>query len=280
MVLDVESEKIVGEIPDTPGVRGVAVAPEARRGFTSNGDGDSVTIFDTEKLSVLGQVAVGKRPDAILYDPVSRSVFAFGAEGEDVTAIDAVRGEAAGSVALGGKPSAAASDGRGRLFVSLADKNELLALATAPLAVTSRWPLGACETPTGLAVDRTRRRVFVGCQNRILAVVDSDSGAVIATLAIGHGPGAMAVDEARGLAFAATNDGTLTVVREEKSGGLSVVENTVTRPGSGTLALDPRTHRIYVPTCRFGAPPEPTKEQPHPAAPPVPGTFTIFVYAH
>jgi DNA-binding beta-propeller fold protein YncE len=279
VVVDLKSEVVVGEVGDTPGVRAIALAPDLGRGFTSNGGADDVTIFDMEKLSVLGRVSVGKGPEAIVYDPFSRSVFAFNGETGDVTAIDAAQSKALGSVALGGKPGAAVSDGKGRLFVNVADKNEIVALDSSALAVTSRWPLAACEAPTGLALDRTRRRLFVGCRNRVMTVVDADSGKVIATLAIGRGPGAVAVDEARGLAFASTDDGTLTVVKEEKSGGLAVVENTLTRPGSGTLALDPRAHRIYVAACSFGPRPDATKEAPHPPAPIIPGTFTILVYA-
>jgi len=279
VVLDVESERIVGEIAGTPGVHGVALAAEFDRGFTSNGDADTVTVFDMKTLATTGTVAVGKGPEAIVYDSPSKRALAFAGEGQDVTAIDAAQGRALGSVALGGRPKAAVADGRGRLFVTLADKNELVALDPVALAVTARWPVSPCETPTGLAVDPRKRRLFVGCQNRLMAVVDADSGKVTATLPIGRGPAATAFDEARGLVFASTPDGALTVAKEDEAVGFVVVENTLTRPGSRTLALDPRSRRLYVPACRFGASPLPTKEQPHPPAPMVPGTLTILVFA-
>jgi DNA-binding beta-propeller fold protein YncE len=277
VVLDLATEKAAGEIPGMAGVHGVALARELKRGFASNGGADSVTIFDLEKLAVLGQVPVGKKPDAILYDPLSRRVFAFNGDSDSATAIGAADGRAAGTVDLGGSPEFAVSDGKGAIFVNLEDKNEVVAFGSQDLEVRSRWPLAPCETPTGLAMDRTRRRLFVGCRNQVMAVLDADAGKVLATLPIGRGVDGVAFDDARRLAFASNGDGTLTVVGEDAPEHFAVVENVTTLPGARTLALDQKTHRIYVATAQFGPPPAATPENPRPRGPMLPGTFVILV---
>jgi DNA-binding beta-propeller fold protein YncE len=277
-VVDVEKEKVVGEIRDTPGVHGVALAKELKRGFISDGKRDDVTIFDLDTQAVLGRVPAGHEPDAILYDASSRRVFAFNGESRDVTAIDAAGGTAVGTIDLGGSPEFAVADGTGTVFVNLEDKNELLVLDSRQLTVRSRWPLAPCEAPTGLSIDRTKRRLFVGCRNQLMAVVDAEAGKVLATLPIGRGVDGTAFDEGRKLAFASNGDGTLTVVREDTPGHFVVVENATTLPGARTMTLDPRTHRLYLATARFGAPPPATPENPHPRGPMVPGTFMIMVF--
>jgi DNA-binding beta-propeller fold protein YncE len=276
VVLDLAREKVIGEIPGT-GVHGVALARELRRGFASAGGSDSVILFDLDKLTVLGQVSVGKGPDAILYDPFSRRVFVFGGESKSATAIEAADGKLAGTVDLAGKPEFGVSDGKGTIYVNIGDTNEVVAFGSRDLEVRSRWPLAPCERPTGLAIDRARGRLFVGCRSQRLAVLDTAGGKVLATLPIGRGVDGVAFDAMRGLAFASTGDGALTVVREDAPGHFVVVENATTLPGARTLALDPRTHRIYLPTAAFGPPPKATPEDPRPRGPMVPGSFVILV---
>jgi DNA-binding beta-propeller fold protein YncE len=187
VVLDPASGKVVGDIPDTTGVHGIALAPELGRGFTSNGRAGTVTIFDLKTLSKLGHVNAGQNPDAIVYDPARKHVFAMNGRSHDSTAIEAATGKVAGTVALDGKPEFAVADGRGRVYVNLEDKSQILALDSQKLAVIARWPLAPCEGPSGLAMDTEHRRLFSGCSNKLMAVVDADSGKVITTLPIGKG---------------------------------------------------------------------------------------------
>ena len=215
MVIDADSGKPVGDIPDTPGVHGIALAPELGRGFVSNGREGTVTIFDIETLKLITKVKAGDNPDAILYDPATKRVFTFNGRSHDSTAIDAAKGTVLGTIKLEGKPEFAVSDGKGEIFVNIEDKSQMDAIDPAKLEVKSRWPLAPCEEPSGLAMDRKNRRLFAGCDNKMMAVVDADSGKVLATPAIGDGVDATAFDEGTSLAFASCGEGVLTVVREE-----------------------------------------------------------------
>jgi YVTN family beta-propeller protein len=189
MVVDTESGKQVGEIPETPGVHGIALDYEIGRGFTSNGREDTVSVFDLKSLAVEKKIKVGSGPDAILYDPFSKRVFTFNGKGHDrtATAVDASKGEVVGRIELGGKPEFAVTDEKGTVFVNIEDTSELVAFDPQKLAVKSRWKLTDCEEPTGLSIDRKDRRLFAGCGNKKMAVVDADSGKVVASPAIGEG---------------------------------------------------------------------------------------------
>src|ERR1700676_464028 len=194
IVIDADSGKPVGDIPDTPGVHGIALAPELGRGFVSNGREGTVTIFDIETLKPITKVKVGDNPDAILYDPATKRVFTFNGKSQDSTAIDGAKGTVGGTIKLEGRPEFAVSDGKGEVFVNLEDKSQLDAIDPNKLEVKSRWPLAPCKEPSGLAMDRKNRRLFVGCDNKMMAVVDADSGKVIATPAIGEGVDATSFD--------------------------------------------------------------------------------------
>ena len=277
LVIDADSGKSVGEIPDTPGVHGIALAPEFRKGFTSNGRENTVNVFDLTTLKVLNKIKVGARPDAIIYDPATKRVFTFNAGSQDATAIDAAKGEVVGSIPLGGKPEFAASDSKGTVFVNLEDKNQLFALDPDKLTVKQRWDLPGCEEPSGLAMDEKNRRLFVGCGNKKMPIVDADSGKILTTLPIGDGVDATAFDDATGLAFASCGEGVLTVVREDSPDKFSVVENVPTQKGARTMALDSKTHNAYTVTAKFGPPPAPTADQPHPRPSLIPDTFVVLV---
>src|SRR5580704_19350 len=214
MVLDADSGKSVGDIADTPGVHGIALAPELGRGFTSNGREGTVSIFDIKTLATSSKVKVGDNPDAILYDPATQRVFTFNGRSQDSTAIDAAKGTVLGTIKLDGKPEFAASDGKGGVFVNIEDKNELTAIDANKLVVKSTWSLAPCESPSGLSMDRKNRRLFAGC-DKMMAVVNADTGKVLATPAICDGVDATAFDDETGLAFASCGEGVLTVVREE-----------------------------------------------------------------
>jgi DNA-binding beta-propeller fold protein YncE len=277
IVIDADSGKPVGDIPDTPGVHGIALAPELGRGFVSNGREGTVTIFDIQTLKLITKVKVGDNPDAILYDPATKRVFTFNGKSHDSTALDAAKGTVLGTIKLEGKPEFAASDGKGEIFVNIEDKSQLDAIDPAKLEVKSRWPLAPCEEPSGLSIDRENRRLFAGCDNKMMAVVDADSGKVLATPAIGDGVDATAFDPGTGLAFASCGEGVLTVVREESPNKFSVAENVKTQEGARTLALDDKTHQVFVVTAKFGPPPAPTADQPHPRHSILPDTFVVLV---
>ena len=248
-VVDVDAGKVVGDIPDTQGVHGIALAPELNRGFTSNGRANSVTIFDLKTLKAIGQVATGENPDSIRYDAVSGRVFTFNGRSNNSTAIDAKTGKVAGTIALGGKPEFSVADGKGMVFVNIEDTNEVVAIDTAKLSVAKRYSLSPCDGPSGLAIDTKNRRLFSVCGNRLMAVSDPDSGKVLATPAIGQGSDGAAFDPATGYAFSSNGDGTLTVV-QQAGGKWEVLENIATERGARTIALDDKTHKLYLPTAR------------------------------
>ena len=277
-VISTEKTTVVGGIPDTPGVHGIALAPELGRGFTSNGRATTVTVFDLKSLAVITTVqGTGENPDAITYEPVSRRVFTFNGRSANATAIDATTAQVVGTIPLGGKPEFAVADGQGRMYVNLEDTAALVAFDARTLEVKERWPLAPCETPTGLGIDREHRRLFVGCRSKVMAVVDGDSGRVITTLPIGGGVDGIAFDPATAFAFASNGEGTVTVVHEDSPEKFTLVGNVPTKPGAKTIALDLATHRIYLSTAQYGPPPSPTADNPKPRPNILPGTFEILV---
>jgi len=277
-VVDTRTDKVLGEIPDTPGVHGVALAPDLGRGFTSNGRDSSVTMFDLNSLAVLGKLKLNARnPDAIEYDPVSKRVFAFNGGSASATAIEAGADTVIGSVPLGGKPEFAAADGKGMVYVNLEDSSAVLAFDARTLQIVHRWPLAPGEEPSGLAMDREHRRLFAGCSNEKLVVLDAGDGHVVSVLPIGKNVDGVAFDPKRQLVFSSNGEGTLTVIHEDGPDKYSVVETVPTQKGCRTLALDEATGSVYEPTADFGPPPAPTADHPHPRPSVVPGTFVVLV---
>jgi DNA-binding beta-propeller fold protein YncE len=278
VVIDEDSGKVVGDIPDTPGVHGIALAPELGRGFISNGREGSVTIFDLKTIKPISKVqSVGENPDAILYDSPTKRVFTFNGRSHDSTAIDAASGKILGKIDLGGKPEFGVSDGHGELFVNLEDKSELLALDPKELKIKSQWPLAPCESPSGLAMDVKHRRLFAGCDNKMMAVVNADNGKVISTPSIGDGVDADRFDPATQLAFASCGEGVLTVVKEDTPEKFTVAQTVPTARGARTMAIDLQTHEIFTVTAKFGPPPAATAENPHPRPSILPDTFEVLV---
>src|SRR5215813_11049642 len=249
VVVDIDANKVVGDIPDTPGVHGIALAPELNRGFVSNGRGNNVTIFDLKTLKTIGQVATGENPDSIRYDPASGRVFTFNGRSNNSTAIDAKTGTVAGTIALGGKPEFSVADGKGSVFANLENTNEIVVIDSAKLAVTKRYSLSPCDGPSGLAIDTKNRKLFSVCSNRIMAISDPDTGKVVATPAIGAGSDGCAFDPGTGYAFSSNGDGTLTIV-QQAGGKYEVAENIATERGARTIALDDKTHKVFLPTAR------------------------------
>jgi DNA-binding beta-propeller fold protein YncE len=278
VVLDADTLKLIGEIPDTPGIHGVAVAADLGKGFTSNGRAGNSTIFDLKTLKPLGQVKTGDNPDAIFYDKVTQRIFTFNGRSSDATAIDAKAGTIVGTIPLGGKPEAAVTDGKGRIFVNLEDKAEVVAFDPKDLSVKAHWSLAPCEEPTGLAIDVANKRLFAACHNKLMTVMDFESGKVVTTVPIGPGTDGAAFDPERKLAFSSNGgDGTLTVVRELSADKFEVAQNVPTMRGARTIAFDPKTHNVYVVTAEFGPTPAATPEQPRPRPSMVPDSFTVLV---
>ncbi|HET9983250.1 MAG TPA: hypothetical protein VFQ38_06675 [Longimicrobiales bacterium] len=279
-VVDLDRDSVVGDIPNTPGVHGIALVPAVGRGFTSNGRDSSVTIFDLKTLDVLGRVHIpGRNPDAIAFEPASGRVFTMNGGSGSATALDPATGAVVGTVEFGGKPEAAASDGNGRFYINVEDRSEVVAVDPRRLAVEAHWPLAPCEEPTGMAIDRVRHRLFVGCGNRMMAVVDAESGKVVATLPIGGGVDGVAFDSAAGLAFSSNGEGTITVVRGGAGDRYAVAQTVPTQLGARTIALDPPTHRLFLPAARYGPRPAPTPDMPTRRPPVIPGSFTVLVVA-
>ena len=248
-VIDIDAGKVVGDIPDTPGVHGIAVAPELNRGFVSNGRANTVTTFDLKTLKSIGQAATGENPDSIRFDPVSSRVFTFNGRSKDSTAIDAKSGNVVATIPLPGKPEFSVADGKGKIYVNIEDTNEIVEIDTAKASVTKKYSLSPCQEPSGLAFDTKNRRLFSVCSNRLMAVSDPDSGKVVATLPIGAGSDGAAFDPGTGYAFSSNGDGTLTVV-QQSGGTWAVLENIATERGARTIALDEKSHRVYLSTAK------------------------------
>ncbi len=279
-VVNLKDGKVVGQIPKTEGVHGIAIARGLNRGFVSNGRTSTVTMFDLDSLKVTGDVKTDERPDAIMYEPVTARVFTFNAGGKNTTAIDAGTGKVAGSIPLGGKPEFAVADGVGRVYVNIEDTSEIVGFDAKTLEVVKRWKLAGCEEPSGLAIDPKNRRLFSGCRNKVLAVSDPDAGSVVTTVPIGAGVDANAFDPAEKLVFSSNGaDANLTVIREVSPDKYEVVENATTERGARTMALDESNHHVFVVTAKFGAPPAPTPERPRPRPTILPGTFHILELA-
>jgi DNA-binding beta-propeller fold protein YncE len=277
MVVDADSGAVVGDIPNTNGVHGIAIAPEFDKGFISDGRDGTITVFDLKTLKAAGTATAGKNPDAIIYDPASKRVFAFNGTSKDATAVDAKTNNVAGTIALGGKPEAGVSDGKGHVFVNIEDTNEIVQFDATKLSVENRWKIAPCDGPSGLAMDQKARRLFSVC-NKMMVVTNADTGQVVANLPIGPGADGAAFDPETGYAFSTNGgDGTLTVVHEDAPDKYSVVENIPTLRRARTIALDSKTHSIYTVTAEFGQAPAATTEQPRPRPPMVPGSFTLLV---
>jgi len=251
-VLDVDSGSVVGKIENTPGVHGIAIAPELGRGFVSNGQASTVTIFDLKTLKKIADVSVGTKPDAIIYDPATSRVFAFNGDSNSATAIDAANGSVAGTVDLGGGPEFAAADGAGYVYDNIEDDGLVLKINSRTLKVEQRWPTAPCSAPSSMALDRTNRRLFIGCRSKVMAVINVDTGKVITTLPIGDHVDATTYDSDLHLVFNSNGEGTITVIRQESPDKYSVVENVKTLPKAKTMALDPKTHQLFLSTAEAG----------------------------
>ena len=274
VVIDLDKESVVGEITNTPGVHGLAPAPELGRGMTSNGRENKAGIVDLKTLQTISKVETGANPDGMLYEPGQQEFYTFNGRGQSATVIDAKSATVVATVTLGGRPEFAAADpGAGRVYDNLEDKSEVVAIDTKTHAVVNRWPIAPGEEASGLAIDTANHRLFVGCHNNLMVMMDSSSGKVAGTVSIGQGVDANAFDPGTRLAFASCGDGTVTIAHEDSPDKLTVVQTLATQRGSRTMTLDPKTHKIYLAAGKFEAPAEGQRRGRMAA-----GSFKILVY--
>jgi DNA-binding beta-propeller fold protein YncE len=277
MVVDPGKGTVLGDIANTPGVHGIALAQDLGKGFTSNGRENSVTVFDLKTLKETARIKIeGENPDAILYEAASQRVFTFNGRSKNATVIDAAKGTVVGTIPLDGKPEFAAADGKGVVFVNIEDKSEMTSIDAKKATVIKSWPLTGCEDPSGLAMDVKNRRLFAGCGNKVMAVVNPDTGKVVTTIPIGQGVDANAFDPENNLAFSSNGEGTLTIAHEDSPDKYTVVENVPTQRGARTMALNTDTHDALLVTAEIEEAP-PAKEGERPRRTMKPGTFTLLV---
>jgi DNA-binding beta-propeller fold protein YncE len=277
-VIDLDSQKPVAKLTGLSRIHGIAIADDLDRAFISDGGANVVVIFDTKSRAELQRVKTGTNPDGIVYDSYSKRVFAFNGRSQDATAIDAATGTVAGTITLGGKPEFPVSDGKGGLYANIEDKSEIVKINPKTLQVEKRWPLAPCEEPSGLAMDPSSDRLFAVCSNQKMAVVDADSGKVVATVPIGDGPDAVAFDPGKKLIVSSNGQsGTVTIIKEDAADQYTVVENAATEKSARTLALDTKTHVLYLSAAQFGAAPAATADNPHPRPKVVAGSFHVLI---
>ncbi len=252
-VLDADSFALVGTIPNTPGVHGIAVASEAGRGYISAGKSDAVVPFELKTLKPLPEIKVGKKPDAIIFEPLTKRIYVMNGDSGSITVLNASDGSLAGTIELGGDPEFAVSDGKGNLYVNLEDKNETLHIDVNAMKVKDRWPLVPCATPTSLAMDVENRRLFVGCRSHHFAVLSADNGKVVFTAPIGERVDAGAFDAKTRLVYLSTGDGKVFVFHQDSPDQYSLSQEISTLKGAKTMGYDPKTRNVIVPTSDNGA---------------------------
>ncbi|EEF62017.1 YncE family protein [Pedosphaera parvula] len=277
-VINLDTEAVEARIPNLKGVHGIALAPELNRGFISNGQEGTVTVFalDTSK-EIESRIKVGQNPDAILYEPSTKRVFTFNGRSKDISVVDAKSGEVLGTIAVGGKPEFAVTDGKGLIWVNIEDKSEVVQLDAKDMKVLNRWPVAPGEEPSALAFDVAHHRLFSGSGNKTLVVMDAKTGKVVANAPIGDGVDAAAFDAGKKRVFTSQGDGTMTVIHQDSPDKYSVEDTVKTAPRARTMALDPKTHKVYLPTGEFEPAPAATADNPRPRPHMKPGSFEILV---
>jgi DNA-binding beta-propeller fold protein YncE len=279
VVIDLDKDQVAGEIADTPGIHGVAIAHDLGKGFSSNGRENKSSIVDLKTLKTLSKVETGENPDGMLYEPGQQEVYMFNGRGKSATVIDAISGKVVATIPLGGKPEFAAADPKaGRVYNNLEDKSQVVAIDTKEHKVVNTWPIAPGEEASGMALDLAHHRLFLGCGNKLMVMMDSANGKVVASVPIGDRVDANAFDPGTGLAFASCGDGTVTIAHEDSPDKLTVVQTLKTERGARTMALDPKTHKIYLASAKY----EPMPEQPAGGARQRPkmiaGSFKVLVY--
>jgi DNA-binding beta-propeller fold protein YncE len=278
VIFDIDHDRLAGRLTGLKKVHGIAAG--AGRLFVTDGSLNIVRAFDGKTLAPVGDVKTDANPDAILFDPASQQVFAFNHTGKSATLFDPTTLKVNATLELGGAVEFGRADGKGTVWVNLEDKSEMVRIDAKKRTVTAHWPLGPCEEPTGLAFDPKHRRLFAGCNNKLMAVVDADSGKVVTTVPIGPGVDATGFDPATGNIFnsCGDEDGSLVVIHQDGADKYRVLETHPTQKRAKTLAVDPRTHRVFLTAGQFGPAPPATAENPRPRAPIIPGSFSLLVW--
>ncbi|MEY2482935.1 MAG: hypothetical protein QOK24_1463 [Verrucomicrobiota bacterium] len=280
VVVDLDKNAVAGEIADTPGVHAFMAVPGLNRGFSANGKENKSSVVDLTTLKTIEKVDTGKNPDAIAYEPTKGEVYIFNHSGTSVTVIEAKSAKVVSTIELGGTPEFAVADNAaGRVYCNLEDKSEVVAIDSTKHEVVSRWSLAPGKEPTGIALDAAHHRLFAACNNKMMVMLNTETGKVVATVPIGSGTDGCAFDPGTQLAFASCGEGVTTIAKEETPDKLTVVQTLKTEPRARTMEVDPRTHRIYLPCAQFQPAPSPS-----PGASPgrptvVPNTFKLLVYA-
>ncbi|PYT61634.1 MAG: YVTN family beta-propeller domain-containing protein [Acidobacteria bacterium] len=278
-VADADSAAVVGTISGLKQCHGIALVEELGKGFISDGGAAKTVIFDMATLKVSGEVKGEEDADSIIYDPASKRVFVFNGDAKSATVIDPANATVVKSIPLGGGPEFAAADGKGMVYDNIEDKNEVVAIDSHTLTIKSRWPVAPAGQPTALAMDREHRRLFVAGRNpQKLVILDADNGKVIQSFPISAGADANVYEPETLLLFASTREGMIHIFHEDTPDKFSEVETVKTEYGAKTMALDSKTHNLYLTTADFGAAPTPTPERPHPNPAPIPGTFHLLIY--
>lgn len=277
LVLNMANQKLVGTIGDLHGTHGIAISDKDGHGFITNGGSATITEFDIHNLRKLKEIPAPKDVDGIIYDPATDRVFAFCGDANQSIAVDARTGDTVGTIDLGGGPEFAASDGEGHVFNVLEDKSVILKIDAHDLKILGRYPLAPCEGPSGVSIDAAHHRIFAGCHSGVVAIVNTDTGAVIATPKIGRGVDASRFDPGTQLLFTSQGDGTITVIHEDSPDQFTELGNIPTEPGARTMEVDPRSHTLFTVTAKYGPMPAATPGQRRRRPPMVPGSFHLLV---
>ncbi len=276
-VVNTATGQLIETIPDTRGVHGIALATELNKGFISNGKDTSVTIFDLTTLATIAKIKVtGKNPDAILYDPFSKKVFVYNGKTSNATVIDARTNNVVATIELLGKPEFSVTDGKGKVYVNIEDKNKICVINSNTFKVEETWSIGKGDEPSGLALDNKNHRLFTVCGNRLMIMLDALTGKVITSLPIGDNVDGVAFDPEKERAYSSNGDGTVTVVEGKNGGNYKVIENITTQKGARTISLNKKTHHIFLSTAEYGETSAPTNENPKPRPSIKPGSFIII----
>ncbi|MBV4357683.1 YncE family protein [Parasegetibacter sp. MAH-26] len=273
-ILDKTTGDSIGVIPNTTGIHGIAFANALNKGFTSNGKLNSITVFDLATNNITNQIQVGENPDAIIFEPFSQKIITCNGRSKDLSVVDPQSNKVIATIALAGKPETAVSDGEGKVFVNIEDKSEIAVVNLKTMSVETKWSIAPGEEPTGLAFDNKSKRLFAGCDNKLLMVIDATNGKTIAKVPIGEGCDGVAFDNESKTIFTSNGeDGTMTVIKEKSTNSFEVINTVTTKKGARTIAIDEATHAIYLPTAEFVPGPHEGKRPPM-----VPGSFQILVY--
>jgi len=276
-VIDLKTNKLTGTVSDTKGIHGITMAKDLDKGFISNGRDTSVTIIDLKTLKFITKVKVtGINPDAILYDSFSHKVFTFNARSSNSTAMDANTNKVIGTIKLIGKPEFAVTDLKGNIYVNIEDKNSICKINVNTLKVEKIWSIAPGESPSGLAIDLKTKRLFSVCENKLMVVLDYETGKIVTTLKIGEGVDGVAFDKELNRIYSSNGVGTMTVVQEIDANTFKVLENFPTQKGARTIAVNSKTHKLYLPTAEYNEASAPTTQNPHPRGTIKPGTFTVL----